>query len=73
MSGSRPPQSAGTGDEEVAPGIADEVLDMPLLVGAADQAEVRLEEIMALQSDELAVSLPPRPPVILATAILVLS
>ena len=38
------------GDEEVPPRVADEVLDVTLLVGTSDQAEVGIEEVMALQS-----------------------
>jgi hypothetical protein len=41
------------GDEEVAACEADERLDVPLLVGPADQAEVVLEPVVALEPEEL--------------------
>ena len=46
------------GDEEVAAGKPDQAFDLPLLIGPADQAEVGLEQIMALQPEELARQLP---------------
>ena len=39
--------------EEVAAGEADQRLDVPLLVGPPHQAEVVLEEVMALEPEEL--------------------
>src|SRR5262249_57498199 len=50
------PQATGDGrdrDEEVAPGVADERLDVPLLMGPPYPAEVGLEEVVALQPQEL--------------------
>src|SRR5690606_30383412 len=43
---------------EVAAGKPDEPFDLPLLIGPAHQAEVRLEKVMALQTEELAGQLP---------------
>jgi hypothetical protein len=40
-------------DEEVAPGVADERLDVPLPVGPPHPAEVVREEVVALQPQEL--------------------
>lgn len=40
------------GDQEIATGIAHQGLDVPLLVGPADPAEVGLEEVVALESLE---------------------
>jgi hypothetical protein len=54
------PSRAGDGHEEVAAGVADERLDVPLLVGPAHQAEVGLEEVVALQAEER-VGEPPLP------------
>ena len=44
--------------EEVEPGVLDRPLDHPLLVGPLDQAEVVIEQVMALELEE-AVGQPP--------------
>ena len=61
------------GDQEIATGIAHQGLDVPLLVGPADPAEVGLEEVVALESLEGVGERRPRPSVILVTAIFRLS
>ena len=43
----------GDRDEEVAAGEADQRLDVPLLVGPPHQAEVGLEQVVALEPEEL--------------------
>ena len=43
----------GDRHEEVAAGEADQRLDVPLLVGPPHQAEVGLEQVVALQPEEL--------------------
>ena len=43
----------GDRHQEVAAGVADQRLDVPLLVGPPHQAEVGLEQVMALEPEEL--------------------
>jgi hypothetical protein len=43
----------GDRDQKVAAGVPDQGLDVPLLVGPPHQAEVRFEQVMTFQSEEL--------------------
>jgi hypothetical protein len=57
----------------IAAGIADQRLDVPLLVGSTHQAEVRLEEVMTLEPLERVGQFAVATPTIFATATLELS
>jgi len=46
------------GNQKVPPCVADQVLDMPLLLGASNQTEVGFIQVVALKSQELLSELP---------------
>jgi hypothetical protein len=48
----------GHGDEEVPPRVADQVLDVALLVAAPDPAEVMVEQVVRFEAQELTGQVP---------------